>query len=109
MARISFSFHEKFSWNNFSHREALHEHVSTIAIAEFLLSVDLTRLLVVLVLVVVSVGGVGTLPAAGLVHVGAVLSDGVCAALSTGGVEALHGLARLAGGRQVQAVHPAVR
>ena len=93
-----------------SHREALHEHVSPVAIAEFLLSVDLARLMLVVVLVRVTggVGGGRTLPAAALVHVGAVLSDGVCAALSPGGVETLYGLARLAGGRQVQAVHPAV-
>ena len=87
----------------------MHEHVSTIAIAEFLLSVDLAGLQLLVVMLVMSVGGVGTLPAAGLVHVGAVLSDGGRAALSTGGVETLHALPRLAGGRQVQAVHPAVR
>ena len=88
----------------------MHEHVSTIAIAEFLLSVDLARLqLLVVMMMSVGVVGVGTLPPAGLVHVGAVLSDGGRAALSTGGVETLHALPRLAGGRQVQAVHPAVR
>ena len=85
----------------------MHEHVRPIAIAEFLLSLDLARL--VEQGVVVGDGGVGdTLPAAGLVHVGAVLSDGVCAALSLGGVETLRSLAGLTGGGQVQAVHPAV-
>ena len=89
----------------FSHREALHEHVSAVAIAEFLLSLnlDLARLMVVVSDVCVG----QTPPAAALVHVGAVLSDGVCAALSLAGVETLRCLARLAGG-QGQAVHPAV-
>ena len=82
----------------------MHEHVSTVAIAEFLLSVNFARLMVV----VLGGGGVAALPPAAVVHVGAVLSDGVRAALRTAGVETLHRLARLAGGRQVQAVHPAV-
>ena len=87
----------------FSHREALHEHVSAVAIAEFLLSLDLARLMVVVSDVCVG----QTPPAAALVHVGAVLSDGVCAALSLAGVETLRCLVGLAGG-QGQAVHPAV-
>ena len=76
----------------------MHEHVRPVAIAEFLLSVDLARMVVVL-----GVGGGvgGALPPAGLVHVGAVFSDGVCAALSLGGVETLRCLAGLTGGRQV--------
>ena len=82
-----------------SHREALHEHVSPVAIAEFLLSVNFPRLMVVVLGVGGGVGG--ALPPAGLVHVGAVLSDGVCAALSLGGVETLRCLAGLTGGRQV--------
>ena len=80
------------------YREALHEHVRTITVAESLLCAGLH----------LQARVVPALPPAALVHVGAVLSDGVCAALSPGGVETLHGLARLAGGRQVQAVHPAV-
>ena len=88
-----------------THRESLHEHVRTVAITEFLLRVDLARLMMMMV----SVGGVGdTLPATALVHVGAVLSDGVCATLRQGGVATLHGLPRLTGGWQLQAVHPAV-
>ena len=92
----------------------MHEHVRPVAIAEFLLGLDLPRLVLVLGVGVcggdVSVGGgVGdALPAAGLVHVGAVLGDGVRAALSLGGVETLRCLAGLTGGGQVQAVHPAV-
>ena len=82
------------------YRESLHEHVSAVAIAELLLGLELPVLDVL--------AGVPALPAAGVVHVGAVLSDGVRAALRTAGVETLHRLARLAGGRQVQAVHPAV-
>ena len=76
----------------------MHEHVRPVAIAEFLLSVDLARLMVVL-----GVGGGvgGALPTAGLVHVGAILGDGVCAALRLGGVETLRWLAGLTGGRQV--------
>ena len=90
----------------FSHREALHEHVSAVAIAEFLLSLDLDLARLMVVVSDVCVGQ--TPPAAALVHVGAVLSDGVCAALRLGGVATLHGLPRLTGGWQIQAVHPAV-
>ena len=83
------------------YRESLHEHVSAVAIAELLLGLELPVLDVL--------AGVPALPAAGVVHVGAVLSDGVRAALSLGGVETLRSLAGLTGGGQVQAVHPAVR
>ena len=57
----------------------MHEHVRPVAIAEFLPSGDLARLVVLGVGVGVGVGGVSvgdTPPAAGLVHVGAVLGDG---------------------------------
>ena len=88
-----------------THREALHEHVGTVAITEFLLRVDFARLMMMMM----TGGGVGdALPATALVHVGAVLSDGVCAALRLAGVATLHGLPRLTGGWQIQAVHPAV-
>ena len=82
----------------------MHEHVSTVAIAEFLLSVYFARLTVV----VLGGGGVGALPPAAVVHVGAVLSDGVRAALALLGIDARHGVAGPAGEWQLQAVHPAV-
>ena len=82
------------------YRESLHEHVSAVAIAELLLRLELPVLDVL--------AGVPALPAAGVVHVGAVLSDGVRAALALLGIDARHGVAGPAGEWQLQAVHPAV-
>ena len=80
------------------YREALHEHVCTITVTESLLCAGLQ----------VEARVVPALPPAALVHVGAILSDGVSAALVPPRVEALDGVPRPAALRQLQAVHPAV-
>ena len=85
------------------HREALHEHVCPVSITE-----PLVRLRAGLGVGEVAGGVVTALPATALVHVGAVLRDGVRAALAGGGVQTLHGLVRAAGEREVQAVHPTI-